>query len=90
MGNYIEEVLYLAMKPEIDPASMLSHFSGSRSTGCLEVVCGDTRWSVLFESGQLLSVDCSVQSLGQLSHRLRQLGRRFPNQICPKSQLAMS
>ena len=62
------------MKPEIDPANMLSHFAGSRSTGCLELVCDNTRWSVLLQSGQLLSVDCSVQSLGQLSHRLRQLG----------------
>jgi two-component system, chemotaxis family, response regulator PixG len=62
------------MKPEIDPAKMLSHFSGVRSTGCLEVVGDNTRWIALFESGQLLSVDCSVQSLGQLSYRLRQLG----------------
>jgi two-component system, chemotaxis family, response regulator PixG len=62
------------MKPEIDPAKMLSHFSGCRSTGCLEVVCDNTRWTVFLQSGQLLSVDCSVQSLGQLSQRLRQLG----------------
>ncbi len=62
------------MKPEIDPAKMLSHFSGSRSTGCLEVAYDNTRWSVFLQSGQLVSVDCSVQSLGQLSQRLRQLG----------------
>ncbi len=62
------------MKPEIDPARILHHFFGGQSTGCLEVVCDDTSWTVFLQSGQLLSVDCSVQSLGQLSQRLRQLG----------------
>ncbi len=62
------------MKPEIDPARMLNHFYSDRSTGCLEVVCDNTSWNIVFQSGQLLSADCSVQSLGQLSHTLRQLG----------------
>ena len=62
------------MKPEIDPARMLSHFSASHSTGCLELVCDGTRWRVFLQSGQLVCADCSVQSLGQLSHKLRQLG----------------
>ncbi len=62
------------MKPEIDPARMLSDFSSSLSTGRLEIICDSASWSIVLQSGQLLSADCSVQSLGQLSHRLCQLG----------------
>ncbi|WP_373540286.1 response regulator [Chamaesiphon sp.] len=66
------------MKPEIDPARMLSDFSSSLSTGRLEVICDSASWSIVLQSGQLLSADCSVQSLGQLNHRLCQLGWDLP------------
>ncbi len=62
------------MKPEFDPSNLLTHLSSSQGTGCLEVVDGNTTWSVFLQSGQLLGIDCSVQSLGQLIQRLRQMG----------------
>ncbi len=62
------------MKPEIDPSTILSRLSKSHSTGCLGVVYENTKWIAFLQSGQLLSVDYSVQSLAQLSNRLRQRG----------------
>ncbi len=62
------------MKPELDPYNMLTRLSSADITGCLEVADGNTTWSVFLQSGQLLGVDCSIQSLGQLVQRLRQLG----------------
>ncbi|PSB00804.1 response regulator [Merismopedia glauca] len=68
------------MNPELDRSNKVSHLSilnnlsSSRSTGCLEIAYGSTKWNLFLKFGQLLSVDCSVQSLDQLIHRLRQLG----------------
>jgi two-component system, chemotaxis family, response regulator PixG len=68
------EVFNPAMNQEIDPYSLLSYLSSSGSTGCLEVACGNTRWNVCLQFGQILSVDCSVQSLSQSIYRLYQMG----------------
>jgi two-component system, chemotaxis family, response regulator PixG len=62
------------MKPELDPYSILSHLSRSRTSGCLEISYKTTKWSVILQLGQLLSVDCSVESLDRLIHQLYQLG----------------
>jgi two-component system, chemotaxis family, response regulator PixG len=62
------------MNQEIDPYSILSYLSSSGSTGCLKVACGNTRWNVFLQFGQILSVDCSVQSLSQSIYRLAQMG----------------
>jgi two-component system, chemotaxis family, response regulator PixG len=68
------KVPYPVMKSELDPCSILTGLSTSQSTGCLEVINGNTTWSVFLQFGQLLNIDCSVQSLGQLLHRLHNLG----------------
>jgi hypothetical protein len=68
------KVPYPVMKSELDPCSILTGLSTSQSTGCLEVINSNTTWSVFLQFGQLLNADCSVQSLGQLLHRLHYLG----------------
>ncbi len=62
------------MKPNIDLQSILAKLSISHSTGFLEVAYNSTRWTVFLQSGQLLTADCSVHSLPQLSHTLRRQG----------------
>ncbi len=71
------------MKVEIDSfhtltveqniGSVLKHLASSQSTGCLEVTGGNTKWLVFIHLGELLRIDCSVRSLGQLIYRLCQL-----------------
>jgi two-component system, chemotaxis family, response regulator PixG len=62
------------MKEAIDIPLVLNRLVGSHSTGRLEVSSGKTKWQVLLQFGQLLSADCSIQSLSQVIYRLRQLG----------------
>ncbi len=62
------------MKTEIDPCQLLIQLANEQSTGCLEIVYGSIAWHIFLRSGQLLSVNCSIQSLSQLVDRLRSLG----------------
>jgi two-component system, chemotaxis family, response regulator PixG len=62
------------MHPELDPFSLLTQLANDQKTGCLEVTYGSIQWNIFLRFGQLLRVDCSVQSLGQLIHRLDKLG----------------
>ncbi len=62
------------MLSEIKPSELLTKLSNNQNTGCLEITRGSTRWHVFLRFGQLVNVDCSSQSLGQLSQRLSQLG----------------
>ena len=59
---------------ELSVSSVLQNLASSQNTGCLEVTGGDIKWSVFLHCGQLLSIDCSAQSLSQLIYRLTQLG----------------
>jgi two-component system, chemotaxis family, response regulator PixG len=69
---YISSVL--PMHSEINPSLLLTQLSSDQSTGCLEVVYNSITWNIFLRFGQLLSVDCSISSLGQLIQRLRQIG----------------
>ncbi len=62
------------MNTEMDPSRLLTKLASEQSTGCLEIVCGSIDWQIFLRFGQLLSVDCSIQSLSQLLARLRSLG----------------
>lgn len=62
------------MNTEIDPSQLLTQLANEQSTGCLEIVYGSIGWNIFLRFGQLLSVDCSIQSLSQLADRLRSLG----------------
>lgn len=62
------------MKAEIDISVTLNQLVGARSTGCLSVFGRHTKWNVFLQFGQLLSVDCSTQSLSKPIYRLHQLG----------------
>lgn len=62
------------MNTEIDPSQLLTQLANEQSTGCLEIVYGSIGWNIFLRFGQLLSVDCSIQSLSQLVDRLRSLG----------------
>ncbi len=62
------------MNTEIDPSQLLTQLANEQSTGCLEIVYGSIGWNIYLESGKLLAVDCSIQSLNQLVDRLRYLG----------------
>jgi two-component system, chemotaxis family, response regulator PixG len=62
------------MLSEIKPSELLTTLSNNQSTGCLEITCVSASWHVFLRLGQLVNVDCSSQSLVQLSHRLHQLG----------------
>ena len=54
--------------------NVLTQLANSKSTGCLKVRANKSEWSVFVESGQLLGIGCSVNSVAQESYRLRQLG----------------
>jgi two-component system, chemotaxis family, response regulator PixG len=62
------------MPPQLDPFLLLTQIANDQKTGCLEVTYGSIQWNIFLRFGQLLRVDCSVQSLGQLIHRLDKLG----------------
>ena len=62
------------MNTEIAPSQLLTQLANEQSTGCLEIVYGSIDWHIFLRFGQLLSVDCSIQSLSRLVDRLRSLG----------------
>jgi two-component system, chemotaxis family, response regulator PixG len=62
------------MPSPLDPFLLLTQLANDQKTGCLEVAHGSIQWNIFLRFGQLLRVDCSVQSLGQLIHRLSGLG----------------
>jgi twitching motility two-component system response regulator PilG len=62
------------MQTNIDLQSILAKLSISHSTGFLEVTNNNMKWIVSIQYGQLLTADCSVHSLPQLSYSLRRQG----------------
>jgi two-component system, chemotaxis family, response regulator PixG len=62
------------MHPAINPSLLLTQLSSDQTTGCLEIVYDSITWNIFIRFGLLLSADCSILSLNQLSQRLRQIG----------------
>lgn len=62
------------MQTSLDLQGILAKLSISRSTGLLEVTNNKIKWIVSIQSGQLLTTDCSVYTLSQLSYSLRSQG----------------
>jgi twitching motility two-component system response regulator PilG len=59
------------MLQKIDPVQLLTESWTSQSSGCLNITSEFNYWKIYFTDGDLKYVDCSVQSLGQLSYYLR-------------------
>jgi two-component system, chemotaxis family, response regulator PixG len=62
------------MQATVNIPLTLKQLVGSQNTGCFEIFHNNVTWQVVLQFGQLLTADCSVQSLIKPISRLRQLG----------------
>lgn len=63
------------MEPtQFDPYQLLTELSSSQATGVLKTSNGRTVWHLYLKGGELQYVDCSVQTLSQLSYFLCRQG----------------
>ena len=56
---------------QIEPIELLSQLANSKSSGCVRIDSGSVFWDVYLQQGLVKYVNCSVQSIEQLSQYLQ-------------------
>ena len=62
------------MIKDINPVQLLTELSSSQSNGYLNVDNGSASWRIYFKEGDLKYIDCSIQSMSELTYYLSRQG----------------
>ncbi len=65
----------------LHPLSLLAQLVSRNASSCLQVVSGETSWSIYFHEGKLAYASSSADPFERLDRHLRQLSRQVPSLV---------